>query len=160
MTISKTGFAVITVMAALALLLFQVNVSQADNSLKLQVLGPPAGVKVGTQFSLTIKAYNFQTSAVTFNRVVVGYVNPDLSVKGPLLVSSVSRTVPAGTRPNPWDPVTPGVLTFAVPFTIVPTEPPLPANTILPIMVTLWNNAYTAGNERGAGAGGVKIIVP
>ena len=158
MIVSKKRLAALMVIAISAALLFQANVSNAE-SVKLQVVGPLAGVKAGVPFNLTIKAYNFTTSAVAFNRVVVAYANPDLTVKGPLLVSSTARTIPAGTPgSDPYGPVTPGVLTFTVPFTITTPDSMLPANTIIPIMVTLWNNQYTAGNDRGAGAGGVKIV--
>jgi len=91
-------------------------------------------------FNITLKVYNSDPKAsVSFNRVVVASLNPDLTISGPRLVSSASRTVlPRQT------------LTFTVPYKISNTAP---GGTLAPVLVTLWNTYYTTGYQRGAGAG-------
>jgi hypothetical protein len=145
MRFATKSFAITGVIAALTLLLLAVGPVDAHDDLKLQVLTQSVSPEV--QFDLKIKAYNFTGHEVVFNRVAVAYLNPDLTVRGPYLVSSTERKVPiTASESTPY--------TFTVPLRILTTQSP---GTLVPILVTLWYNHYTAGYQRGAGAGAVKI---
>jgi hypothetical protein len=106
--------------------------------LKVMVFCP--NFQNNVQFNITLKVYNADSKAsFSFNRVVVASLNPDLTISGPRLVSSVARTVLHGQT-----------ITFTVPYKINTTAP---GGTLAPVLVTLWNTYYTAGYGRGAGGG-------
>lgn len=122
------------VLAVVGLLVFGGNAALAD--LECQVFCP--NFDPGVPFNVTVKAYNNSNQNVSFNKVAIAYLNPDLTVKGPY-VKAIARTV----APN-------SAVTFTVPLTIVTTQP---GGTLTPVAVTLWNNYVTAGYQRGGGAG-------
>jgi hypothetical protein len=139
--------AIVAVLMVLSLLFLAATAVNADD-LKLQVLFPGT-VTPGVQFNITIKAYNFSDKEISFNRVVVGYANPDMTIKGPYVSSTTERKVPITTDPNqPY--------IFTVPFKILTTQP---TGTLVPMLVTLWYNQYTTGYSRGAGAGAARILI-
>ena len=148
MKLATRRLAVMVFMVTFSLLFLAAGQAQADNSLKIQVICP-ATVTPEIPFNLTIKAYNFTSSSITFNRVVVAYANPDLTIRGPYVVSSATTTVPKRISESE-----PTLKTFSVPLKIMTTQP---SGTLVPILVTLWYNQYTAGYARGAGAGAAKI---
>jgi hypothetical protein len=110
-------------------------------------------IRSGTQFNITLTLTNWDGSAVGFNRVAVFYANPDVSIKGPFEASTVAHSVPGATM-GTYGPITPGSLSITVPFTITTTQT---SGTIIPLVVSLWQDSYSDNGSRGAGAGGAKV---
>lgn len=110
--------------------------SPAMAELKCQVFCP--NFVSGLTTNITVTAINEGSVSLTFNKVAIAYINPDLTVKGPY-VKAISRTVAPHSS-----------TTFTVPIVITSTQP---AGTLVPVIVTLWQNYITKGYERGAGAG-------
>ena len=153
---AKSRFMVVGILVTLTWLFLAAGPVQADD-LKLQVICPNSIVP-GQKFVITVNAYNNSPYDISFNRVVVAYMNPDLTVKGPYVVSQVEHIVPPNYIPpaanrgaaiSPYDPYV-----FKIPFTIETSQT---GGALVPVIVSLWWDNYTQGNQRGTGAGAAKI---
>lgn len=113
----------------------------AGNGLDAQIVCPP--ITSGVSFNLSLWIYNKHNKPITFNKIAVAYVNPDMTVKGPYEVSTTSYTVPANNYIN-----------VPVPFIIQTTQP---SGSLVPVFVTFWFNNYTGGYDRGGGMMAAKV---
>jgi len=101
----------------------------------------PGSVNPGVTFAMTINVYNNSDSAITFNRVAVGYALGDMKIKGPYEVNTATHTVPAQ-----------GSISFPINFRIF-----YGVGTIVPVAVFLAQDSYQNDNLRGGGIVGIKV---
>jgi hypothetical protein len=147
---SKGMILLFVVLLVSGTLFLSTNSSMAAEKPSVKLVFPALNVKSGVAYSPVITAYNYNSFPVTFNRVALAYMHPDLLIKGPYEVSRTSRTVPAATGPN-----NPGSLPFSIPLTITSTQP---SGTLVPVVISLWLNKYDPDGARGVGATGAKLI--
>jgi|WetSurSiteA1Bulk_404760.scaffolds.fasta_scaffold60457_1 hypothetical protein len=123
------------------------TVAADTHKLQVQVVCP-AKITNNVQFNITLNLRNNNPSggaAITFDKIAILYVNPDLTVKGPYEVSAVSRTVNANSSLN-----------ITVPFKISTRQT---AGGFVPVVVSLYQGSYAqgSGNGRGSGNGNTKV---
>jgi hypothetical protein len=136
----KKSSAVATLLLV-AVILLGANAARAD----LQVsFGVPSMVYAGVPFSLTINVYNDTDTAITFNRVAVGYALADRKVKGPYEVDTNTHNVPAHTTIN-----------FNINFRIN-----YGTGSIVPVAVFFAQDSYQGNNMRGGGIVGIQVNPP
>ena len=121
-----------------------VDAAKAGKSPPLKVsLGLPISVNYGEVFNISITVTNMTGTAVTINKVAVGYALEMLRFRGPYEVTfdPPSVNVPANETK-----------TFSVPFRLT-----YGSGTVVGLSVILANGAYTQDGVLGNAFGGVKV---
>jgi hypothetical protein len=125
------------VVMVLGVLLWAAGAASASDTLQCQVFCPD--FKNNTLVDIHIVVYNQHDHDISFNKIAIMYMNPSLSFKGPYVINQVNTV-----KANSSLPIT--ISSFRMSTTA-------PLNTIVPIAVLLWDTYFTAGYERGGGAG-------
>jgi hypothetical protein len=142
MNLSIKKAAIVRLVMILGILLWTASAASASDTLQCQVFCPD--FKNNALVDINIVVYNNHGHDVSFNKITIMYMNPALSFKGPYVINQ-ANTVQA----NSSLPIT--ISSFRMSTTA-------PINTIVPIAVLLWDTYFTAGYERGGGAGaGLRI---
>lgn len=119
----------------------------AHNEFEIRVT-VPASVTPPNAFTVTVqvtKPFPYDPLA-TFRRIAIAYApNDNLTFVGPIEVWQGTPTW-SGTPPTATVNVNLQLLTSR------------PTGSIIPLVVTLWDNSYQADQYRGGTAAGVKII--
>jgi hypothetical protein len=138
---SQTSKVVTRVILAFAcVLFFGINLANADG---LDVtVSVPSSVYSGVPFNISINVLNKTPNQITFNKVAVGYVLPDLKIKGPYEIDSQVHNVPGNNSIN-----------ISVPFKINFTS-----GSIVPLSVVLAKDTYSKNGILGGDVVGVKVI--
>jgi hypothetical protein len=147
---SKGMILLFVVLLVLGTLFLNANSSMAAERPSVKLVIPVLNVKSGVTYNPTITAKNYHFFSVSFNRVALAYLNPELVISGPYQVSTESITVPPATGPN-----NPGSKTFIIPLKITSGQPP---GTLVPVVISVWFNKYDQDGARGAAPAGAKLI--
>jgi hypothetical protein len=122
--------------------------------LEVTVAFNPAKINNKVQFTLILTVSNPYEETIAFNKIAVSYVNPDLTVKGPIDIN-LNTVTPPPSEGQYY--VSPGVpLTLSFPFTITTSQI---AGGLVPVTVSLWQDLYTSSiaNARGVGMGNAVV---
>jgi hypothetical protein len=115
------------------------------SSLEVVVVGTTTQVTSGTPFTLYFDVTNKHSTPISFNRVLVGYVLPNLTMHGPY-PKALSGTVNPNEKKR-----------FSCSLTItIPND--MESGIVVPVVVSLFSGGYNQPSARGGGWGGFKVV--
>ena len=120
------------------------TLTQAQARVEMNIVLPDR-VHSGTPFTVNLVVTNNSQQPISFDRIALAYVLPDLTVRGPYEKLEYGYVAAGATD------------AFATKFTITLPKSVEPG-TIIPVMVSLFQSGYNKAGARGSGVGGVKVV--
>jgi hypothetical protein len=146
------GIAILLMIGVGVLGVYLVGAQNQDKGVEVRVLFKNNLTHTtGTQtLNVYLELTNKNNYPVSFDRVIVGHVNQDLTVRGPVQAWTGSFTVSANSTAT--FPSTSG----SFPYSLSTSTTTMASGTVIPIAVGLFYQSYNAKsqNAKGAGLGG------